>query len=288
MIGGTRLLSKAEVQFQLLRLTRPLKLSTEPHYIRCIKPNKELKPEIFECQCLAAVKCQGYPTHRTFAEFLNRFAILAPEILAGNYEENVACKWITEKMGLFQCISEEGKWLHMGASQATSSEKLLGKTMIFLRAGQMAELDAHKAKILGKLAKVVQKQIRSHINRKHYVDMRKASIRMQTAWRGKLAREIYKDMKSEAAAVQIVYTEDHALAKQIIIQSSTCTLLTNCVQSGQGFAIIWFLVWLDMPQHILIGNTIFQALKFKLSMLFSLSTIVCLTGPLAGRKEKSR
>lgn len=31
------------------------------------------------------VKCAGYPTNRTFIEFLNRFVILAPEILKGEY-----------------------------------------------------------------------------------------------------------------------------------------------------------------------------------------------------------
>lgn len=31
------------------------------------------------------VKCAGYPTNRTFIEFLKRFMILAPEILKGEY-----------------------------------------------------------------------------------------------------------------------------------------------------------------------------------------------------------
>ena len=31
------------------------------------------------------VKCAGYPTNRTFIEFLKRFIILAPEILKGEY-----------------------------------------------------------------------------------------------------------------------------------------------------------------------------------------------------------
>ncbi|GLU07739.1 hypothetical protein SLE2022_246870 [Rubroshorea leprosula] len=86
--------------------------STEPHYIRCVKPNSELKPAIFEnvdvlqqlrsCGVLEAirVKCAGFPTRRTFSEFLRRFTLLAPEILQENYEENVACKWILGKVGL--------------------------------------------------------------------------------------------------------------------------------------------------------------------------------------------
>lgn len=195
--------------------------STEPHYIRCIKPNNKLQPEIFEnvnvLQQLRSggvleairVKCNGFPTHRTFTEFLNRFAILAPEILEGNYEENVACKWIMEKVGI--------------------STYQMGKTKIFLRVGQMAELDARKAIVLGKSAKVVQKQIRSHLTRKRYVGMRSASIRIQTAWRGKLARELYKDMKNEDSAVKIQKSFRRQVARKNYIgtRSSAIVLQTG-------------------------------------------------------------
>ncbi|EOX94525.1 Myosin family protein with Dil domain, putative [Theobroma cacao] len=179
--------------------------STEPHYIRCIKPNNELKPALFEnvnvLQQLRSggvleairVKCEGYPTHRTFTEFLNRFAILAPEILEGNYEEKVACKWILEKVGLTRF--------------------------------QMAELDARKGKVLGESAMVVQKQIRSHLSRKRYVCMRKASMHIQTAWRGKLARELYKDMKNEAAAVQIQKTFRRQVARRNYIDAKSSAIV---------------------------------------------------------------
>lgn len=48
----------------------------------------------------------------------------------------------------------------------------------------MAELDAQRAGILGFSAKVIQKKIRTHITRKKFVSMRKASIRIQSFWRG--------------------------------------------------------------------------------------------------------
>ncbi|KAK2637180.1 hypothetical protein Ddye_031972 [Dipteronia dyeriana] len=98
--------------------------TTEPHYIRCVKPNAVLKPGIFEnfnilnqlrcgvseihpplntqqfqiiCKVsptnnvlpwqgvLEAIRisCAGYPTKRTFDEFLDRFGVLAPDALDG-------------------------------------------------------------------------------------------------------------------------------------------------------------------------------------------------------------
>ncbi|GFQ08721.1 myosin-11, partial [Phtheirospermum japonicum] len=46
------------------------------------------------------ISCAGYPTRRPFYEFLNRFGLLAPEVLEGSYEEKSACKKILEKKGL--------------------------------------------------------------------------------------------------------------------------------------------------------------------------------------------
>ncbi|KAK7819284.1 myosin-9 [Quercus suber] len=176
--------------------------STEPHYIRCVKPNNFLKPAIFEnisvLQQLRSggvleavrIKCAGYPIHRTFDDFLNRFRSLAPEVFEGNYEEEVACKKILEKMGL--------------------TDYQIGKTKVFLRAGQMAELDARRASILGISAKVIQKHIRTHITRE-------------------LARKLYKLMKREIATVIIQRDLRRHLTRKayIRIKLSTVVLQTG-------------------------------------------------------------
>ncbi|CAI9103295.1 OLC1v1001751C1 [Oldenlandia corymbosa var. corymbosa] len=168
--------------------------TTEPHYIRCIKPNAVLKPGIFEnfnvlnqLRCggvLEAIRisCAGYPTKRTFDEFLDRFGMLAPDVLDG-YEEKSACIAICDKMGL--------------------KGYQIGKTKVFLRAGQMAELDARRAEILSLAARRIQRQIRTHLTRKEFVMLRKATINTQKYWRARLARRLYDCMRKEAASINI-------------------------------------------------------------------------------------
>ncbi|XP_019225878.1 PREDICTED: myosin-11-like isoform X2 [Nicotiana attenuata] len=184
--------SRFKLQLQSLMETLN---ATEPHYIRCVKPNNLLKPAIFEndnimrqLRCggvLEAIRisCAGFPTRRPFFEFIHRFGLLAPEVLQGSYEEKVACKKILEKWGLkgFQ----------------------IGKTKVFLRAGQMAELDARRAEVLNNAAKVIQRRIRTHIARKQFIALRKAAISLQSLCRGKLACKIYVQIKRQAAAVKI-------------------------------------------------------------------------------------
>ncbi|XP_057816575.1 myosin-17 isoform X2 [Cryptomeria japonica] len=168
--------------------------STEPHYIRCLKPNSVLKPGIFEnfnvlqqLRCggvleTIRISCAGYPTKRTFDEFLDRFGMLAPEVLEG-YDEKTACDNICEKMGL--------------------KGYQIGKTKVFLRAGQMAELDARRIEVLGQAAKLIQRQVRTHLAQKEFIALRKAAIHLQALWRGKLSRKLYEHMRREYAAVQI-------------------------------------------------------------------------------------
>ncbi|XP_062076547.1 myosin-7-like [Humulus lupulus] len=69
---------------------------TEPHYIRCVKPNNLLKPSIFEnnnilqqLRCggvteAIRISCAGYPTRKPFREFVGRFGILAPNVFVGS------------------------------------------------------------------------------------------------------------------------------------------------------------------------------------------------------------
>ncbi|CAA6658569.1 unnamed protein product [Spirodela intermedia] len=168
--------------------------TTEPHYIRCVKPNAVLKPAIFEnfnvlsqLRCggvLEAIRisCAGYPTKRTFDEFLDRFGMLAPDVLDGS-DEKSACAAICDRMGL--------------------KGYQIGKTKVFLRAGQMAELDARRIEILANAAKLIQRQIQTHLTRKQFVILRKAAIQFQKLRRAVLARKLYEQMRREDASVKI-------------------------------------------------------------------------------------
>ncbi|TYJ13600.1 hypothetical protein E1A91_A10G062300v1 [Gossypium mustelinum] len=184
--------SRFKLQLQSLMETLS---ATEPHYIRCVKPNNVLKPAIFEnfnviqqLRCggvLEAIRisCAGYPTRRTFYDFLNRFGLLAPDVLEGNYDDKVACQLVLDKKGL--------------------KGYQVGKTKIFLRAGQMAELDARRAEVLGNAARTIQRQIRTYIARKEFISSRGAAISLQSYLRGNMARKIYDELRREAGALNI-------------------------------------------------------------------------------------
>ncbi|KAK7284191.1 hypothetical protein RJT34_18932 [Clitoria ternatea] len=169
--------------------------ATEPHYIRCVKPNNILKPAIFEnknvlqqLRCggvmeAIRISCAGYPTRKTFDEFVDRFSLLAPEALDGSSDEVTACKKILKNVGL------EGYQI--------------GKTKLFLRAGQMAELDTRRSEILGRSAGIIQRKVRSYLARQSFVLLRLAAVQIQAVCRGQLSRQVYGGMRREASSVVI-------------------------------------------------------------------------------------
>ncbi|KAL8470847.1 hypothetical protein ACS0TY_033426 [Phlomoides rotata] len=73
--------------------------------------------------------------------FVDRFGILAPKVLDGSTDEVAVCKKLLDKERL------EGYQI--------------GKTKVFLRAGQMAELDARRSEVLGRSASIIQRKYRS-------------------------------------------------------------------------------------------------------------------------------
>ncbi|KAJ6824987.1 myosin-6-like [Iris pallida] len=169
--------------------------ATEPHYIRCVKPNNLLKPAIFEnsnvlqqLRCggvmeAIRISCAGYPTRRTFDEFVNRFGILAPDVLKWGSDEAAASKRLLELAEL------EGYQV--------------GKTKVFLRAGQMAELDARRNAVLGRSASIIQRKVRSYLSRKSFLLLQKSAIQLQAVCKGQLARYLYDNMRRQVATLRI-------------------------------------------------------------------------------------
>ncbi|KAB5574325.1 hypothetical protein DKX38_001519 [Salix brachista] len=212
--------SSIDASLQLHSLMEILN-TTEPHYIRCVKPNNILKPAIFEnfniiqqLRCggvLEAIRisCAGYPTRRTFYEFLNRFGLLAPEVLEGNSDDKVACQMILDKKGL------------IGYQ--------IGKSKVFLRAGQMAELDARRAEVLGNAARTIQRQIHTYIARKEFISLREAAINLQSYLRGNVSRKLYEQLRREAAALKIEKNFRLYIARKsyLRVKSSAITLQTG-------------------------------------------------------------
>ncbi|KAG0502343.1 hypothetical protein HPP92_002415 [Vanilla planifolia] len=142
--------------------------STEPHYVRCVKPNSLNCPQKFENQSvLQQLRCggvleavrislAGYPTRRTYSEFLDRFGVLAREHMDACFNERDLTEGILQKLKI--------------------QNYQLGRTKVFLRAGQIAMLDARRNEVLDSAARFVQCRFQMYVVRKRFIETRVSII----------------------------------------------------------------------------------------------------------------
>ena len=153
---------------QLTVLMNVLK-ATEPHFIRCIKPNELQKPGIIQNRpVLEQLKCngvlegirisrKGYPGRIKYADFLRRYGLLADKTkLAETVDPKAKCKLVTAI-----CNMNEG------------SDYQLGQTKVFLRAGQEARLEEAREARLETVMIVAQAACKGGYERKRLGNMLK-------------------------------------------------------------------------------------------------------------------
>ncbi|TKY74852.1 Myosin-15 protein [Spatholobus suberectus] len=169
--------------------------TTEPHYIRCVKPNSLNRPQKFEnTSVIHQLRCggvfeavrislAGYPTRRIYSEFVDRFGLIAPEFMDGSYDDKAVTLKILQKLKLenFQ----------------------LGSTKVFLRAGQICILDSRRAEVLDNAAKCIQCRLRTFIAHRDFMSIRAAALSLQACCRGCIVRKIYASKREMAAAISI-------------------------------------------------------------------------------------
>lgn len=78
-----------------------------------------------------------------------------------------------------------------------------GLTKIFFRAGMLAALESLRSERLNALVTVVQKNMRRRMAVKNYQELRRATIKIQTWWRGILARRFVAAVRRTTAATRL-------------------------------------------------------------------------------------
>ncbi|KAE9446189.1 hypothetical protein C3L33_21913, partial [Rhododendron williamsianum] len=109
------------------------------------------------------ISLAGYPTRKTYHEFVDRFGLIALDVIDGSYNEKTATEKILKKLKL--------------------ENYQLGKTKVFLRAGQIGVLDSQRAEVLDNAAKCIQERLRTFVARRDFLSTRVAAVSLQACCR---------------------------------------------------------------------------------------------------------
>jgi len=207
-----------EFRQQLKELLQQIQ-STEPHFIRCIKPNPKnqafLDDGITPCfhrpsvaeqlsyqGVLAAIKVAraGFPVRFWHSEFLREFRCLAPSDVRKDLEAIVKALAIQED----EAVASKAVKLLLKCESievVLTSGWAFGKTRIFLKQEPYDALRRVRAQLRATAATCVQRWARGGRARKAYVTMRRGFLRFQARARGVLARNLLRSwLRAKAAS----------------------------------------------------------------------------------------
>ncbi|KAG9160010.1 hypothetical protein Leryth_005748 [Lithospermum erythrorhizon] len=178
---------------QLFKLMQQLE-TTKPHFIRCIKPNHQKIPGLYEnsivleqlrwCGVLEVVRISRsrYPTRLTHQEFTRRFGFLLPD--------DGACKDpLSTSLSILQKFNILPEMYQVGY------------TKLYFRAGQIGILQEMRKQLLqGTLG--VQKCFRAHRARRYFHELKGGVTTLQSFIRGEIDRrqcKILQKLKEQDA-----------------------------------------------------------------------------------------
>lgn len=200
---------------------------TDPHYIRCLKPNDSAKPKLLTRKrlteqlryggVLEAVRVAraGYPVRMVHEEFFQRYRMLVPavpdDVLPWSFDEADAqqlCIKLVE-----ECLADgekhQGKTLDPKEDGISKFEKIrrmqhqpiplsfpktdvqLGLTKVFMRKPPHDALEAHRVFHQSASATLIQTWVRCLAKRKQFYILLDAVSAVQRAYRGYKGRRRY-------------------------------------------------------------------------------------------------
>ena len=171
--------------------------STNPHYVRCIKPNdakqsfsfdnKRAVQQLRACGVLETVRISaaGYPSRWTYYDFYVRYRVLCHSRDIKKGDHRVTCENIVSRL-----ITDPDKYQ-------------FGKNKLFFRAGQVAYMEKLRSDKLRACGIMIQKNVKMWLYRKKYLRQLSAARTMQRWVRGHLARQRVTGLRRNKAAVKM-------------------------------------------------------------------------------------
>ncbi|XP_063321783.1 si:zfos-588f8.1 isoform X3 [Pelmatolapia mariae] len=195
----------AQFQTSLTKLLETLNRA-EPFFIRCIRSNAEKKEmhldEALVLQQLrytgmletVRIRRSGYGAKYTFQEFMEQFRVLLPKNATACKEDISAL--LEKKMGLDPTTYQ------------------IGKTKVFLKELERQQLQDVLHKDVMRKIIFLQRWVRSHLQRKEFLEMRQAAVTIQRSWRRYRREEQRRQAATLIQAVWRGHRQRSAYAKQ--------------------------------------------------------------------------
>ncbi|MBN3273929.1 MYO10 protein, partial [Polyodon spathula] len=169
--------------------------TSNPFFVRCIKPNMQKTPNIFDPEVvlnqlrysgmLETVKIRraGFPVRRQFQDFYTRYKMLLKEKGTPG-DDKGKC---TVLLKSYDC---------------TKTEWQLGKTKVFLKEALEQRLEKDREEARRKAGMVIRAHVLSYVARKHYQKVLASTVTIQKNYRAYFWRRLFLQVRSAVVVLQ--------------------------------------------------------------------------------------
>ncbi|XP_031680141.1 unconventional myosin-X [Oncorhynchus kisutch] len=156
---------------------------SNPFFVRCIKPNNEKNPSVFDPEVvlnqlrysgmLETVKIRraGFPVRRTFKDFISRYQIILQEKVGGAGDDK---KRSTDLLTKYDRAKKEWQ---------------LGKTKVFMKESLEQHLEKERDEVRRKAGMVIRAHILTYTARKHFKRVKESVVTLQGYLRTHIQRK---------------------------------------------------------------------------------------------------
>ncbi|KAN0024169.1 hypothetical protein ACTFIV_008569 [Dictyostelium citrinum] len=198
--------------------------STNPHYIRCIKPNTEKRANLFDnIMVLHQLRCSGvieqlrisrsgYPSRLVYDNFIKRYKLIVAKDFK-NDGSNESKEWnsILKETDLNSSngnnnqieLKRKGAELMINKLSIDINSVQFGLSKLFFKSGIIANLELLRSQTMINSATFIQKVWRGYADRKIYTSTKQSSIYFQSLIRSYLQQLEYNSMVEENSAIHL-------------------------------------------------------------------------------------
>uniref|UniRef100_A0A8B9W0C6 Myosin X n=1 Tax=Anas zonorhyncha TaxID=75864 RepID=A0A8B9W0C6_9AVES len=187
--------------------------TSNPFFIRCIKPNTEKAPNLFNPDVVlnqlrysgmletVKVRRAGFPIRRLFQDFLSRYKMLV-KVPSSSDNSKAVCA------GFLQIYDSSKKEWQLGKTKVFLKEALeqklekdreeeLRKAAVVIRAHVLGYMARKKyQKVLASVV-IIQKNYRAYFWKQSLLRLKASAVVLQKHWRGQQARSLYRHLQQQ-------------------------------------------------------------------------------------------
>uniref|UniRef100_A0AAV1VD06 Myosin motor domain-containing protein n=1 Tax=Peronospora matthiolae TaxID=2874970 RepID=A0AAV1VD06_9STRA len=209
--------------------------STEVHYVRCIKPNSQKRPDIYEIDAVVnQLRCAGvveairitraaFPNKMAHEKFLRRFVMMRSTKTPASVSTTVteACELLAKELlcsddFVRKCGNDE---------QPDTPDFVVGKSLVFFGKDVLEFLEHRRTTFVHDRAVVIQRNARQWIARRRVKKVRTMITKLQARYRCQVQRRAFIEKRKKCVIVQSVWRGVRSRQRMYLLMKGNSAVL---------------------------------------------------------------